>query len=184
MLRSTTFLTGGRTMKLTEAITVALDFERKVRDHYYREAKAIRDASGRKVFETLGTEEQGHVDYLEACLAEWKKNGKVGDVPMKSVLPKGVKWIGQARKKLEGRPGKKVAQANEVEALKIAVQYEKDADEFYKKLVAELPQEQRPMFMKFLNIEDGHLELVQAQLDSVEGSGFWFDVMEFRLETE
>jgi hypothetical protein len=35
-----------------------------------------------------------------------------------------------------------------------------------------------------LEIEDGHLAIVQAQLDSVQGMGFWFDVAEFRLETE
>lgn len=171
-------------MRLDEAIGVALEFERKVRDHYYREGKAILDADGRRVFETLATEEQGHVDYLERCLAEWLKSGKVGDVPIKSVLPKGARWVAEARKKLEGRPGKRVAAANEIDALKIALQYEKDADAFYRKLVAGLPEADRFLFGKFLEIEDGHLDLVQAQLDSVLQSGFWFDVMEFRLEAE
>jgi hypothetical protein len=36
----------------------------------------------------------------------------------------------------------------------------------------------------FLEIEDGHLAIVQAQLDSVQGMGFWFDIAEFRLEME
>lgn len=171
-------------MRLDEAIGVALEFERKVRDHYYREGKVIQDAAGRRAFETLATEEQGHVDYLERCLSEWLKTGKVGDVPMKSVLPRGQQWIAEARKKLEGRPGKRVAAANEVDALKIAVQYEKDADAFYRKLVSGLAEKERALFSKFIDIEDGHLDLVQAQLDSVLGSGFWFDVMEFRLEAE
>ena len=171
-------------MKLDEAIGVALEFERKVRDHYYREGRAIQDAAGRRAFETLATEEQGHVDYLERCLKEWLKTGRVGDVPMRSVLPKGPQWIAAARKKLEGRPGKRVAEANEVEALKIAVQYEKDADGFYRKLVSGLAENDRALFSKFIDIEDGHLDLVQAQLDSVLGTGFWFDVMEFRLEAE
>ncbi len=34
------------------------------------------------------------------------------------------------------------------------------------------------------HIEDGHLAIVQAQLDSVQGMGFWFDIAEFRLEAE
>ncbi len=171
-------------MNLTEAIGVALDFERKVRDHYYRYAKIIEDPQGRKVFETLGTEEQGHVDYLERCLADWKKSGKVPDVPLKSILPKGVKWIQAERKKIEARPGKRVASVNELDALKTALKYEQDAGAFYHKLVKQLPEDQQPLFSKFLGIEDGHLSIVQAQLDSVTGSGFWFDVMEFRLEAE
>jgi rubrerythrin len=171
-------------MTLKEAITIALDFERKVRDHYFRFAKAIEDPAGRRVFEKLGAEEQGHVDYLEFCQAEWQKSGKVPNIPLKSVLPKGKKWITDAQHKLQARPGKRIAAANEIEALKSALQYEKDADGFYRKFVAELPEGDRAMFTKFIEIEDGHLELVQAQLDNLQGNGFWFDTMEFRLEAE
>ncbi len=170
-------------MNLQEAIVVAIDFEKKVRDHYLRGAKEIPDPQGRKVFATLGKEEQGHVDYLEHCLAEWKKTGKVPNVALRSILPKGVKWIDAEKKKLSGK-GKREASKTELDALKKALQHEKDADGFYHKLVAELPAQDRPLFDKFLGIEDGHLALVQAQLDSVQGMGFWFDVAEFRLEAE
>ena len=169
-------------MKLQEAITVAIDFEKKVRDHYLRGAKDIPEPQGRKVFATLGKEEQGHVDYLEHCLAQWKKTGRVPNVALRSILPKGVKWIEGERKKLSG--GKRVATKTELDALKIALQHEKEADGFYHKLVQELPMEDRGLFEKFLEIEDGHLAIVQAQLDSVQGMGFWFDVAEFRLEAE
>lgn len=170
-------------MNLQEAIVVALEFEKKVRDHYLRGAKDIPEPQGRRVFATLGKEEQGHVEYLEHCLAEWKKTGKVPNAPLKSILPKGVKWIEEEKKKVAGK-GKRVASKTELEALKLALKHERDADAFYHKLVAELPAQDRPLFDKFLGIEDGHLALVQAQLDSVQGMGFWFDVAEFRLEAE
>jgi rubrerythrin len=171
-------------MNLKEAIAIALDFEKKVRDHYLRGAKDIAEPMGKRVFAVLGKEEQGHVDYLEHCLAQWKKSGKVANVALKSVLPPGVKWIAEERKKLAARKDKRVATKTEVEALKTALQYEKEAGAFYHKLVAELPKADQPLFDKFLGIEDGHLALVQAQLDSVQGLGFWFDVAEFRLEAE
>jgi len=171
-------------MNLQEAIGVALDFERRVRDHYHLGANAIEDAQGRRTFQTLAAEEQGHVEYLEYCLAEWKETGKVPDRPLKTVLPRGVKWIEVERKKLQGRPDRRVARASELDTLKVALQYEKDADAFYHRLVMELPRGEQVLFEKFLGIEDGHVELVQAELDSVLGTGFWFDVMEFRLETE
>ncbi len=171
-------------MNLQEAIVVAIDFEKKVRDHYLRGAKDIPEPMGRKVFATLGKEEQGHVDYLEHVLKEWKKSGKVPNVPLKSILPKGAKWIEAERKKVSAKGGKRAASKTELDALKTALQHEKDADAFYHKLVRELPEQDRPLFDKFLGIEDGHLALVQAQLDSVQGMGFWFDVAEFRLEAE
>jgi rubrerythrin len=170
-------------VKLQEAIAVAIDFEKKVRDHYLRGAKEIPEPMGRKVFATLGKEEQGHVDYLEHCLAEWKKTGKVPNAPLKSILPKGARWIEQEKKKLSGK-GKRAASKTELDALKLALQHEKDADAFYHKLVKDLAAQDRALFDKFLGIEDGHLQLVQAQLDSVQGMGFWFDVAEFRLEAE
>jgi rubrerythrin len=171
-------------MNLQEAIGVALDFERKVRDHYHRGAKAIEDAEGRRLFQALAVEEQGHVEYLEYCLAEWKKTGVIPRRALKTTLPRGVKWIEDERKKLLGRPDRRVASATEVEALKLALQHEKDADAFYHRLVTQLPREEQALFEPFLGIEDGHVALVQAELDSVLGTGFWFDVMEFRLETE
>jgi rubrerythrin len=171
-------------VNLQEAIAIAIDFEKKVRDHYLRGAKEIAEPQGRRVFATLGKEEQGHVDYLEHCLKEWKKTGKVPNVPLKSILPPGVKWIDAEKKKLAARKEKRVATKTELDALKTALQFEKDADAFYHKLVRDLPKSDQPLFDKFLGIEDGHLALVQAQLDSVQGMGFWFDVAEFRLEAE
>ena len=58
-------------MKLDKALNLALEFEHKVRDHYANGAKAISDPQGSKVFATLAREEQGHVDLLNAMLAEW-----------------------------------------------------------------------------------------------------------------
>jgi rubrerythrin len=170
-------------MKLQDAIAVAIAFEKKVRDHYLKGAKEIPDPQGRKVFAVLGKEEQGHVDYLEHCLREWRKTGQVPDVPLRSILPKGSRWIEAERKKLDGK-GKRSPSRDELDALKVALQHEKDADGFYHKLVAGLAAPDQALFSKFLEIEDGHLAIVQAQLDSVQGMGFWFDVAEFRLEAQ
>jgi rubrerythrin len=170
-------------MKLQDAIAVAIDFEKKVRDHYQKGAKEIPEPQGRKVFATLGKEEQGHVEYLEHCLSQWKKTGQVPNMPLKTILPRGSKWIEAERKKLAGQ-SKRAPSKTELDALKTALQHEKDADTFYHKLVAELPAQDQELFAKFLEIEDAHLAIVQAQLDSVQGMGFWFDVAEFRLEAE
>jgi peptide deformylase len=40
------------------------------------------------------------------------------------------------------------------------------------------------MFARFLEIEEGHARIVQAEIDTLTGMGFWFDVQEFRLEAE
>ena len=49
-------------------------------------------------------------------------------------------------------------------------------------MVSELPEEGQNLFARFLEIEDGHAAIVQAEMDSVNQRGFWFDVKEFDLE--
>ena len=73
-------------MKINEALKVAIGYENRVRDHYKNGAAQILDPKGKKVFETLGKEEQGHVDYLESRLDEWTKHGRVESVPLAGCL--------------------------------------------------------------------------------------------------
>ena len=166
-------------MNLQDAITAALEFEKKVRDHYLRGAEEIADPRGRRVFATLGREEQKHVDYLQRCLARWKKTGKVPAMPLGSVLPEGVKWIEALEKKPPAHKGARAAPETELEALRTALQHERESGAFYRKLVSRLSKADRPLFDPFLGVEDGHLALVQAQLDAVQGRGFWLDISEF-----
>jgi rubrerythrin len=169
-------------VKIDEAISTALDYEVKVRDHYLKGAKALEDAKGKALFELLAREEEGHVAYLNHCLDEWKKSGKVSGAPLKSLLPQGVAWIDEAKKRLSKRPGKRTATGTELECVKLALKYEKEASGFYRMLVSTLPAGERELFAAFLTIEDEHVALVAAQLDAVLGLGFWFDTMEFNLE--
>ena len=38
------------------------------------------------------------------------------------------------------------------------------------------------LFERFVAIEEGHQAIVQAEIDCVSGSGFWFDTSEINLE--
>jgi hypothetical protein len=49
-------------------------------------------------------------------------------------------------------------------------------------MVRELPPEGQSLFSRFLEIEDGHGAIVQAEIDNVKQMGFWFDLKEFDLE--
>ena len=55
---------------------------------------------------------------------------------------------------------------------------------FYKDMVRTLDGEGQTLFKRFVEIEDGHTAIVQAEIDTVSNLGFWFDTPEFRLEME
>ncbi len=173
----------GDKMDLGQALTISLDYERKVRDHYAKGLDAISEASGKKVFETMAREEQGHVDYLEGRLDEWKRMGRVSSAALQSVMPSS-EWLQGAKARLAQNPSKRLAGKDEIELVKVALQLEKETSTFYRSLVGKLAKDEQALFERFLEIEDGHVTIVQAQLDSLQGLGYWFDFQEFSLEAQ
>jgi len=91
-------------------------------------------------------------------------------------------FIAAARAKVEKGPEPTIAVEGELELLKKALELERAASGFYRELVGTLGTENRAMFARFLEIESGHLAIVQAEIDAVTGTGTWFDFMEISLE--
>ncbi len=168
-------------MDLKEALTTAIEFERDVQSHYARGADEILDPRGKKVFATLAKEELGHLAYLKSRLAEWHRGGQVSTPELPTVLPR-TDWVERARSRVAQEPERTIAVKGELELLKVALELERQTSGFYRQLVATLPSPERELFARFLEIEEGHLAVVQAEIDALAGHGSWFDVMEFRLE--
>jgi rubrerythrin len=168
-------------MDLKEALTTAIGYETKVRDHYTKGAEKILDPRGKKMFTVLAREEQGHLAYLETRLAEWHKSGTISSPELATELPSS-QWIDEAKAKVAQSPAGTIAVQGEIELLKIALELERQTSGFYRQLVDTLTLAERGLFARFLEIEQGHLLLVQAEIDALAGHGTWFDVMEFRLE--
>ena len=170
-------------MTVEEAIQTSLQFENRVRDVYTEAAARAGDAVAKKMLLVMVGEEQRHVEYLEARLAEWKTTGKVRaealttDLPSAKVIQEGVKKLTQRMRLPEHE------RRESIETLTRAVDVENETSAFYRRIVAELRTgEERALFQRFLEIEEGHLAIVQAELDAVQGLGYWFDVQEFKLE--
>ena len=168
-------------MDIKEALTVAIDYEHKVRDHYFKGRDMILDSRGKSVFDTLAREEQGHVDYLESRLAEWHKTGKIERPELPTILPS-VEFVIEARKRFEKGHGDELPVQAELDLLKVALDLEKQASSFSGELVRTLPPADRVLFGRFMEIEQAHVLIVQAEIDALAGHGHWFDFQEFRLE--
>jgi rubrerythrin len=170
-------------MTVEEAIQTALQFEHRVRGVYAEAAARAGDAVARKMLLVLVGEEQRHVEYLEARLTEWKTAGKVRaaalttDLPSAKVIREGVKKLTQRMRLPEHE------RRESIETLRRSLEVEDETSAFYRQMVGQLPgKDERGMFQQFLDIEEGHHAIVQAELDSVQGLGYWFDVQEFSLE--
>jgi rubrerythrin len=133
----------------------------------------------------LCDEEKRHLTYLNERLDEWKSTGKITvgkiatTIPTKKAIDEG---IAKLRANVEKKQGAEYD--TELEMLRRALQVEVETSTFYKKMVEELDAEGQEMFTRFVEIEEGHQAIVQAEIDAVSGMGFWFDSREFSLEME
>ena len=169
-------------MTIEEAIKTAIVYENKVHATYAAAAKRAEDETAKKVFLTLAEEEQGHVTYLESRLMEWQKDGQLSNEKLRTILPSTERikaGVQRLRSQVAQRKGNHAA---ELDSLRQALAAEDETSAFYRRMVSELPEEGQNLFSRFLEIEDGHAAIVQAEMDSVSQSGFWFDVKEFDLE--
>jgi len=166
-------------MNLEEAIKTAIDYEIKVRDSYLKSVDKIMDETGRRVFAVLGKEEQGHVDFLQTKLAEWRSTGHIKDDKLGTVVP-AKKVIDEGVRKLDAHLATRDF-GTELEMLRKALALEEETSNFYRRMVAQMKQEGH-MFERFLEIEVGHQAIVQAEIDYLTRSGTFFDFQEFNLD--
>src|SRR5512140_2947992 len=165
---------------IEQAIKTGLEYEMQVLKVYSEAAKKFADPTARKILQVLADEEDRHVQYLESRLAEWEQQGLVTAAALETVIPQ-KRAIEASVKRLHKRMAEQDSGA-ELEMLKKALQLEVEATAFFKKMVAELPDEYRPLFARFVEIEQGHEAIVQAEIASLSGLGYWFDYQEFNLE--
>jgi len=167
---------------MEQAIRTAVEYETKVRDVYRLAARDCGDQKGKKIFEILAGEEQDHLDYLQAKMTEFIKDGRITIENLKTAVP--------ARAKIErsaaraGEPLEQKECSEEIDLVTRALDLERETSEFYKRVVKELKfPEERALFEPFIEIEEGHLALVQAELDQLTGLGYYLDYQEFDLES-
>lgn len=153
-------------MTVEEAIPSALDFEHRVRDHYARAAERTTDKNANRIFATMAIEEQIHVDHLKTVLDIWRKVGKIDWAVLKTSLPD-KEWIEQGWDKIT-RVKLKTDFKDELEMLKGAVELELSVSDHYAQLVKMLDGEAQKMFNRFQKIEENHLAIVKAIVETIE----------------
>ncbi len=166
-------------MTVEEAIKTAIEYEKNVYELYRENVDRIATPTGKRVFETLAKEEQGHLDYLEALMKLRVETGSLDLEKLDTAIPAPDKirsGVGRLEDKSAIEPSD-----TELILLRKALELERETGNFYKRMVDELEDEGKEIFARFVEIEEGHLAIVQAELDYLSGTGFWFDIQEIRL---
>ena len=173
-------------MTAEEAIKTALEYENKVHRTYLEAAGNAHHTEAKRFFELMAEEEKGHVDYLQEKLDQWKLEGRIDSSQLKTALPS-VGRITEGLHQMENKLNKSSSPSAfdaEIASLHKALSAEEETSSFYEEMVSELKDDVQGLFTRFLEIEKGHKAMVEAEIDSVENNGFWYDIQEFNQELD
>ena len=169
-------------MKLQDALKTALEYEAGVHKIYFEAMNKTENERAKRIFKLLCNEERDHLKYLKDRLEEWQKTGKIKVKKLQTSIPS-LEVIEESLRDLKRTVKQKhTGQILELEFLKSALEAEIKTRNFYKEMVSKLDGEGQMLFRRFVEIEEGHEAIVQAEIDSIIGNSFWFDIPEFRLE--
>ena len=167
-------------MTLAEAIKTAIEYEIKIRDVYREAQAAVDDEAGKRIFETLGDDEQHHIDYLRHILEQLKGTGQIDSVKLESTIPSR-ETINRQAAKVESMVAKEFRGIRK-QMLSRALKAEIETSDFYRRMVDELAADGKALFARFLEIENNHVNAVQFELDYMSKTSYWVDFKEFDME--
>jgi rubrerythrin len=163
-----------------EALQVALDTEKKGYTFYKVAAKSSKDPKGQEVFEHLACDEIEHMGVIATIFESLTNNepwmtyeeavAKYGETPKEKIIFPDV-------------PVEAQEDFDDLRALEEALDFEKKAVEFYTKQAKETDEEKaRAFYQSLIEIEESHVTIIQAELDSLMGAGIWLGFQEISLE--
>jgi len=169
-----------RRMKTVDALELAIERERGANKFYREAAETTNDRNGKKMFHWLAKEELRHLAKLRQQLKsvldtnkflEWKRRTTPID---REEFPS-----------LSEAKGTITVDASEMDALRQGIQSEKDAISFYKEAEASTPDiNGKNMFKALSKEEEGHLELLEEELNWLTQSRKYFTLHRFELRSD
>ena len=165
---------------MEEALKTAIEFETRIVETYKEAYEEISTDSGRRLVGALVEDEKNHLNYLKHKLEQFTRDGIITLERLKTVIPPKaviVREVDKLKKKMS-----RGSRSNKKQIISRALDLEIETSEFYRRMVGELSAEGKDLFAHFLEIEEAHLTLVQAEFDYFSNTGYWFDIKEFDME--
>ena len=156
-----------------DAIKTAIQMEKDGYSFYQKAAAQISSDMGRTVFKSLAADELLHLEVFEKLFnekigkEEWNElvntSGKYVDIP---VFPKDLQ-------KVEGAN----PDTNEIDALRMAMDSEQRAIEWYSKIQEQISDEQViEILNEIINQEKNHYNILEGEFHHINSTGYWFEL--------
>lgn len=159
----------------------AIDRERDAINVYLGLAKIVTDAKAKNVLIHLASDEVGHMAKLEKHLISVLR-GKDWVIERAEMVEAMSEQVSEPSV-LEAVDPKKLAAADTIQILKVAIDREVEANRFYLEMAGRSKKDSaKEMFLSLAKEEETHAMILQAEVDSIGQNGFWCDMQEFTME--
>jgi rubrerythrin len=156
----------------------AIKLEIQGREFFLQAAEATGNALGQKMFRRLAEEEVKHLVAFGKLFSDVIKSEEWRDYVHREETAGKAAVIEELAARMRRAQDK-----SEIEALRIGMELELRAIEFFKGCASQGDDPQASaIFAAIADEERFHYDLLQAQYDSVTGSGFWLDSAEFQMD--
>lgn len=165
--------------ELIKSFKTAIGIENKGLITYLKFARQTKDETGKNMFIQLAIDEYEHRRILEEHLNKVMAGEIWHEVEIpKSVIEQIAPTVSRKQERTKGQSG-----LEDVDALKTALEMERKAAQMFR---AEATQttvtEAKALLNRLADWEDTHYDLIQAELDTINRTGFWMGVPEFRMD--
>lgn len=168
-------------MNIEDAIKTAIEYESRVCDLYREAELEMKGETSSRLVKAIYTDEKLHVLYLKDKLGKYLEDGSIVPDEIISTLPSKEELEREIHKLKTNMTGRTLGDNKKI--LSKLLKAEIETSRFYREMVDALPDEGKELFSRFLEIEDAHIALVQAELDLYGNTGFWFDNKEIDMES-
>ncbi|RMF93276.1 MAG: hypothetical protein D6734_10500 [Candidatus Schekmanbacteria bacterium] len=164
-----------------EALKIAYQTELDGYDFYQKSAKKCKNRLGKVIFDSLAKEEHGHITMIKQIWDSLEKDEKWPELPKpekdERVMPMEFDSIfKEAEKELDKNAA---ADADDIEAIKIAMDIESKGYDFYKKHEEEADNElEKEFYSRIAEQESNHYKILEETFEYLSNPSEWFSKKE------
>lgn len=164
---------------LATIFATAIEIEMTGLETYLRFGMRTKDVTGKNMYMRLAKDELEHLRIFEEYRSRVLAGQELGAAPSEM---KPITFVRPELRKVDAQT-KGEEHADELTALQTALDLERRSIEFYTNWASKTTDpELRRLLVQLKEVEESHFDLIQAEIDSLTGTGFWFGIPEFDLE--
>lgn len=155
-----------------DAILTAIQMEKDGYAFYSKAAAQTNSDMGRTIYESLAEDEQRHLDIFKKMFKD-----KIGKSEWNDLMNSSKKYtnIPIFPTDLKNAPGMD-SDSTELDALRMAMDSEKEAIDYYKKLKDKLnKKEVKNLIDEIIEQEKNHYSLLENEFNHINSTGYWFE---------